>query len=65
MILKSIKILYIQNVQIKLLTDILLKNYKDYDILFIQESPWSILQHIPYAFSEEGEEIIEAPNHLL
>ena len=41
-----------------------LENCKDYDILFIQKPLWSILQCIPYASSKEGEEIIEAPNHL-
>ena len=41
-----------------------LENCKDYDILFIQKHSWSILQCISYASSEEGEEIIGAPNHL-
>ena len=65
MILKSLKILS-QNVhKNRLLTDTLLENKKDFNILFIQEPPWSIICSILSSISKEEEEIVDAPNHLL
>jgi len=63
MILKSLKILSQNIYKNKLLTDTFIKNYKDCNILFIQEPSWFIVHYIPYASSEEGKEIIEALNH--
>ena len=64
MILKSLKI-FSQNVcKNKLLTDTLLENCKDYNILFIQKPPWFILCYIHCISSEEGEKITKAPNYL-
>ena len=61
MILKFLKIFaYIY--KNRLLTDTLLENNKDFNILFIQESLWSI---IPSFISEEKKEIISILNHLL
>ena len=65
MILKFLKI-FSQNVcKNRLLTDTLLENYKNFNILFIQEPSWSIIQNILSSMSEEEEEIIGAPNHPL
>ena len=46
-----------------LLTDIILENNKNFDILFIQEPPWLIIHSIISFISKEGEDIIEASNH--
>ena len=47
----------------RILTDIILENKKDFDILFIREPPWSFIQNIPSSSSEEGDKVIGAPNH--
>ena len=60
MILKFLKI-FLQNVhKNRLLTDTLLENKKDFNILFIQEPPWSIIFSILSFISEEEEEIVDA-----
>jgi len=63
MILKTLKI-FSQNVcKNRLLTDTILENNKDFDILFIQESLWSIICTILSSISEEEEEVVKASNH--
>ena len=64
MIIKSLKILS-QNVQKnKLLTDSILENNKDYDIIFIQEPPWATIRQVPSTSSSEGENLIGTSHHL-
>ena len=65
MILKSLKKISQNIYKNKLLTDTILENNKNFNILFIQEPPWSIIHSILSSTSEEREEIIGAPNHLL
>jgi len=65
MILKSLKF-FSQNVhKNRLLTDIILENDKNFNIIFIQEPHWSIIHSILGSMSEEGEMIVRAPHHLL
>jgi len=65
MILKDLKI-FSQNVHKNyLLTNLILENNKNFDIVFIQEPSWSIIWTILSLTSEEGEEIISVSNHLL
>jgi len=64
MILKSLKF-FSQNVhKNRLLTDIILENDKNFNIIFIQEPHWSIIYSILGSMSEEGEMIVRA-HHLL
>jgi len=65
MILKSLKIFSQNFHKNKLLTDTLLENNKNFNILFIQEPPWSIIWNIPSSIFKEGDEIVDAPNYLL
>jgi len=65
MILKFLKIFSHNVCKNRLLTDTLLESYKNFNILFIQEPSWSIIQNILSSMSEEEEEIIGAPNHPL
>jgi len=61
MIIKSLEI-FSQNVQKnKLLTDSILENNKNYDIILIQEPPWSNIWQIPSISSQEGNNPIRAP----
>lgn len=65
MIIKNLKI-FSQNVwKNRLLTDIILENNKNFDVIFIQEPPWPIIQTISSSKYEEGEIIVSAPNHPL
>ena len=65
MILKDLKI-FSQNVHKNyLLTNLILENNKNFDIVFIQEPPWSIIWTILSLTSEEDEEIISTSNYLL
>jgi len=63
MILKSIRILSPNVCKNNFLINTLLETCKDYNILFIQKPPWSLIQCISPSFSEGGKEIIEFPNH--
>jgi len=64
MIFKSLK-LFSRNIhKNRILTDTILENNKNFNILFIQKPPWSIIHSILSSTSEE-EEIIGAPNYLL
>ena len=63
MILKILNI-FSQNVcRNRLLTDTLLENNKEFDILFIHKLPWSIIHNILSLIFEEGKEIVSALNH--
>ena len=65
MILKDLKI-FSQNVHKNyLLTNLILENNKNFDIVFIQEPPWFIIWTILSLTSEEDEEIISTSNYLL
>ena len=65
MILKSLKS-FSQNVhKNRLLTDIILENNKNFNIIFIQEPYWSITHSILSSMSKEGEIIAGASYHLL
>jgi len=62
MIIKSLKS-FSQNIKKKkLLTDTILENNKNFNVLFIQE-PWSIIHQILSSMSEEEEDIIGALYH--
>ena len=63
MIFKILNI-FSQNVcKNRLLIDILLENNKEFDIIFIQKLPWSIIHNILNSIFEEGKEIVSALNH--
>ena len=63
MIIKEIKIL-LQNIcKNNLLTNTILEVQKEFDIIFIQEPPWSFIQSIPSSLNEEGEKLVGVPNH--
>jgi len=62
--LKSIK-LYSQNIwKNRILTDMILETNTDFDIIFIQEPPWSTICTIPSLSSEEGDRVVGTSNHL-
>jgi len=57
--------LFSQNVwKNRTLTDIILENKKDFDILFIHEPPWSFIYTILSSSSIEEDRIVDALNHL-
>jgi len=61
MIIKSLEI-FSQNVRKnKLLTDSILENNKNYNIILIQELPWFNIQQIPSTSFQEGNNLIGAP----
>jgi len=63
-IIKNLKV-FSQNIHKNhLFINIILENQKEFDILFIQELPWSIIRSILSITLSEGEEIVGAPNHL-
>jgi len=63
MIIKEIKI-FPQNVcKNNLLTNTILKVQREFDIIFIQEPPWSFIWSIPSSSNKEEEEMVGAPNH--
>jgi len=47
----------------KFLTETHLEINKDFDIIFVQEPLWSILQSIPSSSNEEGEIVVGVSNH--
>ena len=64
MIFKEIKI-YLQNIcKNNFLINTIFKTYFDFDIIFIQEPLWSVIQSILSSTNCEGNELIEVPNHL-
>ena len=63
MIVKNLK-LFSQNVQKnRFLTNTILETNKDFDILFIQEPPWSFIYTILSSSSKEGDRVVGTPNH--
>jgi len=46
-----------------LLTNTILEVQIDFDIIFIQEPPWSIKRSISSSSNKEGEELVGIPNH--
>ena len=63
MISKTLNI-FLQNVRKnRLLTDIILENNKKFDVLFIQELIWSIIQQVLSFLNEEGENTIGTSYH--
>ena len=64
MILKYLN-LFSQNIHNnRPLTKTILKNNKNYDILFIQKLLWFIICQILSSLSEEEENIVGTPHHL-
>jgi len=63
MIIKEIKI-FSQNVcKNNLLTNTILEVWREFDIIFIQEPPWSFICSIPSSSNRKGEELVGVPNH--
>ena len=63
MILKNFRV-FSQNVwKNKLLTNTVLEINKDFNIILIQEPPWSTIWSIPSSMSKEDKTIIRAPNY--
>jgi len=63
MILKTLY-LFSQNVyKNRTLTDIIIENNKEFDILFIQEPSWLFIQTVPSLTSEEGDKVVDTPNY--
>jgi len=63
MIIQNLRILS-QNVQKNLLiVNILLETQTQFDIIFIQEPPWSKICKIPSAVYSEGEDLIGTTHH--
>ena len=61
--LKSLKIL-LQNVwKNSLIVQTLLKTQKDFDIILIQEPPWSEIQKVPSSSNSEGDPLISTSHH--
>ena len=65
MIIKKLKI-FLQNFcKNYLLTNLILENNKNLNIIFIQESTWLVIRTIPSLTSEEGKKVIDTSNHPL
>ena len=47
----------------KLLTDMILENSQNFDILLIQEPSQSVIQQLPSSLSKEGENLIKFPHY--
>jgi len=63
MILKSLWLIS-QNVQKnRTLTDIILENQKDFDILFIQKLPWLFIHTISSSSSKKENKVVDTLNH--
>ena len=64
MILEKIKI-YLQNIcKNNFLINIILKTYFDFDIIFIQELSWTVIQIISSSSNCEGDELVGISNYL-
>ena len=64
MFIKDLKI-FLQNVRKNSsFIHTILKIYYDFDIIFIQELSWTILQSIPSSKSKEEEELVKVLSHL-
>ena len=63
--MKNLKIL-LQNVhKNSLIVNTLLETQNQFDIIFIQESPWSKIHKIPSSSSHDGEPLMKTNNHYL
>jgi len=63
MIIKEIKI-FSQNIcKNNLLTNTILEAQRDFDIIFIQELPWSIICSISSSSNKEEEDLVGIPNY--
>jgi len=64
-IIKELRI-FLQNVYKNyFLTDFILENNKNFDIIFIQEFSWSVIRTIPSLTSEKNKEVVGTLNYLL
>ena len=64
MIIENLKI-YLQNFQKnRLLIKTLLETQKNFNMLFIQKSSWSVIWTIPSFSNKEEDKVIGTPNHL-
>ena len=56
--------LYLQNVcKNNLIVNTILDTQSSFDIIFIQEPPWSVIQSISSFTSCEGEVLVGVPHH--
>jgi len=56
--------IFSQNVQKNsLIVNTILENQTSFDIVFIQESPWSTICTVPSSTSCKGEELVGVPHH--
>jgi len=63
MIIKNIK-LFLYNVwKNKLLTGTILEFNKEFNIIFIQKSPWLFIQSISSSLSNREDSLVDAPNY--
>jgi len=63
MIIRNLNV-FSQNVwKNNLLTNIILEAQINFDIIFIQELPWSIIRSIPSSSNKEEKELVGIPNH--
>ena len=46
-----------------LIVNTILETHSHFDIIFIQEPPWSIIRSSPCSSSSEGEVLVGAPHH--
>ena len=63
MIVRNLRV-FLQNVRKNsLIVNVLLKTQTQFDIIFIQESPWSKICKIPSASSSKGEDLVGTSHH--
>ena len=63
MIIKEIKI-FSQNIcKNNLLTNTILEAQRDFDIIFIQELPWSIICSIPSSSNKKEKDLVDISNY--
>ena len=63
MIYENLKIYFHNVYKNTLIVNTILKTFFDYNIIFIQELPWSIIWSIPSSTCSEGDVLIGAPYH--
>ena len=63
MIIKDINIFYQNVCKNNLLTNTILEAQREFNIIFIQELPWSIIWFIPSSSNKQGEELVGVSNH--
>ena len=63
MIVRNLRV-FLQNIQKNsLIVNILLETQTQFDIIFIQEPPWSEIRKIPSTSSSKGEDLIGTSHH--